>query len=314
MVNYCCVVGCGRNNKTSKHLFYYGLPKEQIRLEQWLQVIAREDLLRKNLKKLSYRVCSRHFSPADIKNKHLCSNAVPTLCLPNSDCQEEEEQKQVVHEEIACDSCKKPIIGFRYKCITCPDFDLCSKCELLEAHPDHYLLRIPKPVNYKVADDLIKKWQQLVKVKIEHVTVDELNGDASSDDDIPIKMYVTQYDNKLDIPEDVKAKIRNEVTRVLNIKHIEPKKRKRDYKRKENNKKKKAENSDSKICGTKPFVTLDNSVPEVAFADVNDLRGVQLLDIKDEISTNISSTSKGPDQIITDLDLTDADFILTSLN
>lgn len=36
---------------------------------------------------------------------------------------------EVIHEGIECDGCLQlPIIGVRYKCKNCADFDLCSKC------------------------------------------------------------------------------------------------------------------------------------------------------------------------------------------
>ncbi|KOB79033.1 Uncharacterized protein OBRU01_01243, partial [Operophtera brumata] len=83
MVNYCCVYGCGRNSRTSKHLYFYSVPKDPIRQEQWLKAARREDLLEKPQDKRNlYRFCSRHFSPQSIKNKHLCADAVPTLYLP----------------------------------------------------------------------------------------------------------------------------------------------------------------------------------------------------------------------------------------
>ncbi len=49
-----------------------------------------------------------------------------------------EARPEVVHTQAACDGCReRPLIGVRYKCLYCPDYDLCSKClESLEAfHP-----------------------------------------------------------------------------------------------------------------------------------------------------------------------------------
>lgn len=51
-------------------------------------------------------------------------------------------ETQVVHQEVRCDGCQAfPIIGIRYKCAVCPDFDLCEKCENSCNH-DHPFLKI----------------------------------------------------------------------------------------------------------------------------------------------------------------------------
>jgi len=51
-----------------------------------------------------------------------------------------EEPIQVVHEHITCDGCqKKPIIGARYKCAVCADFDYCEACEATIEHPHPFL-------------------------------------------------------------------------------------------------------------------------------------------------------------------------------
>ncbi|CCE80155.1 Piso0_003257 [Millerozyma farinosa CBS 7064] len=42
-------------------------------------------------------------------------------------------EDELVHEAVACDNCSKtefiPIKGTRYKCLVCPNYDLCSTCE-----------------------------------------------------------------------------------------------------------------------------------------------------------------------------------------
>lgn len=38
-------------------------------------------------------------------------------------------EKGEPHVGVTCDNCDKDIHGFRYKCVTCPDYDLCGKCE-----------------------------------------------------------------------------------------------------------------------------------------------------------------------------------------
>ena len=59
----------------------------------------------------------------------------------------------VTHKGVICDHCDVTIHGSRFKCIACPDFDLCDSCE---AHPmqrhaethgaDHLFLKIDKPL------------------------------------------------------------------------------------------------------------------------------------------------------------------------
>ncbi|KAK9889410.1 hypothetical protein WA026_004683 [Henosepilachna vigintioctopunctata] len=44
---------------------------------------------------------------------------------------------------VLCDVCQKAIIGYRYKCIECPDYDLCSTCEGNGHHSEHMVLRLP---------------------------------------------------------------------------------------------------------------------------------------------------------------------------
>jgi hypothetical protein len=36
-----------------------------------------------------------------------------------------------------CDECAQPILGIRFSCDECSDYDLCSSCRALSAHPQH---------------------------------------------------------------------------------------------------------------------------------------------------------------------------------
>ena len=53
--------------------------------------------------------------------------------------------KTIVHERVQCDGCgMAPILGPRYKCSVCKNFDFCAKCEEYEGH-DHAFLKITDP-------------------------------------------------------------------------------------------------------------------------------------------------------------------------
>jgi hypothetical protein len=58
-----------------------------------------------------------------------------------------EEPKSRAHLGITCDGCQTtPIVGNRFKCSVCPDFDLCESCEEKQEHPvDHFLIKFREP-------------------------------------------------------------------------------------------------------------------------------------------------------------------------
>jgi len=50
-----------------------------------------------------------------------------------------------IHNNVVCDGCGMgPIVGNRYKCSVCPDFDFCKGCERTQDHP-HDFIKIKKP-------------------------------------------------------------------------------------------------------------------------------------------------------------------------
>ena len=59
-----------------------------------------------------------------------------------------------VHDGVMCDGCQaSPLIGVRYKCVQCPDYDLCAACESKRTHtPSHNFIKMVRPAGFRVTD------------------------------------------------------------------------------------------------------------------------------------------------------------------
>ncbi|XP_072120210.1 sequestosome-1 isoform X1 [Mobula birostris] len=51
----------------------------------------------------------------------------------------------VVHPNIVCDACSGPVIGPRYKCSVCSDYDLCGSCKGKGFHKEHEMILLQTP-------------------------------------------------------------------------------------------------------------------------------------------------------------------------
>ncbi len=50
-----------------------------------------------------------------------------------------------IHFGVVCDNCEGSIIGNRYKCSVCPDYDLCEECKGKKVHTEHLMNTITSP-------------------------------------------------------------------------------------------------------------------------------------------------------------------------
>lgn len=92
---------------------------------------AKDNLLRLNIKRKRDRGGSHHHH--DKHRKH--DEALDSF----------EGLLNAVHPRVTCDGCEGSVVGFRYKCMQCPDYDLCMSCENKKVHAQHLFMRIPSP-------------------------------------------------------------------------------------------------------------------------------------------------------------------------
>lgn len=75
----------------------------------------------------------------------------------------QEASRNMVHPNVICDGCNGPVVGTRYKCSVCPDYDLCSVCEGKGLHREHSKLIFPNPFAH-IADSFShSRWHRKLK-------------------------------------------------------------------------------------------------------------------------------------------------------
>ena len=115
-------------------------------IENQLQVI-KNDILEKSLQQSQFII--NEFMEKIIKEEEKRQNIFQEeISKINQSKLSVSKLNDTVHKNIQCNQCKtKPIIGIRYKCSKCKDYNLCETCEELNIdegfHPiDHDFLRI----------------------------------------------------------------------------------------------------------------------------------------------------------------------------
>jgi len=67
-----------------------------------------------------------------------------------------EAAKTKTHSGVGCDGCSGAVVGIRYKCTVCPDFDFSEKCKAEKQH-DHAFkeIKFDESMNYA---GVFEKW------------------------------------------------------------------------------------------------------------------------------------------------------------
>ncbi|XP_076994328.1 sequestosome-1 isoform X2 [Tamandua tetradactyla] len=75
----------------------------------------------------------------------------------------QEAPRSLVHPNVICDGCNGPVVGTRYKCSVCPDYDLCAGCEEKGLHPEHGKLAFSSPLGHLLEGFSHSRWLRKLK-------------------------------------------------------------------------------------------------------------------------------------------------------
>lgn len=72
-----------------------------------------------------------------------------------------ETKGKETHYYVTCDGCRMtPLMGKRYKCLVCPNFDLCEKCEIQMNH-EHDMIVLKKNCNRQICRKVMNAYQSV---------------------------------------------------------------------------------------------------------------------------------------------------------
>lgn len=93
-------------------------------------------------KRFKCSTCSNFDLCEDCEKRNVHSEHV---LVKHSEKNEKTNEEPIIHEGVYCNHCDGPVIGSRYKCNICFDYDLCDRCEKRGVHKEHTLFRIANP-------------------------------------------------------------------------------------------------------------------------------------------------------------------------
>ncbi|GAO49855.1 hypothetical protein SAICODRAFT_5574 [Saitoella complicata NRRL Y-17804] len=87
------------------------------------------------------------------KNDDVRSGIASGQARPPSYTSSTPQVTESIKHNAVCDGCDQAIAGVRHKCFTCPDYDLCSACQVKGVHSEHILapLSTPGPTRTKLS-------------------------------------------------------------------------------------------------------------------------------------------------------------------
>jgi len=160
----------------------------QARKERMAPIV--NELIYENLPKLAEIMKNYIADPSSVNFEELLSQVKPVEKEEVPKKKASEDVPVYVHERVICDGCKvAPIVGVRYKCSVCEDFDYCEKCEHSIDHP-HPFLKIKDPKHRpKAIITVLEEELPVERNPIEKVITEQLSKGAQIVQDLAEKFF-----------------------------------------------------------------------------------------------------------------------------
>lgn len=110
---------------------------------------------------------------SELKEKKQCEFFMKVVeCTCNEECPFKKTQtlkqpligSKKMHSHVTCDVCfTRDIVGKRYKCLICVNFDICETCEAKDSHNQHPMIRCSEIENEYILAKITKKFKKMKK-------------------------------------------------------------------------------------------------------------------------------------------------------
>jgi len=184
--------------------------------------------------------------------------------------------KQVVHNGVTCDGCNVgPIVGNRYKCAVCEDFDYCEKCEESNKnnHPHPFIkIRCPERAPVKIVCAILEPQVNIINTTTDMTSTKNIFGYQAMESDLSAREFefINSEAKKTQTTENITEKKEEKKEVKKEAKKDQKKDKKKDQKKTSPKADKKASPKDSKKEVAKKVEEVKETTNKVE--DINEIK------------------------------------------
>lgn len=139
------------NTSNSQQVEVNSANKREVIYPKWFNQAAKklkEELREEITKEILCKISASFMNAADLQSPTNTSTNISSSTQTTVLTSVQSTSEKVIHNGIICDNCEHQIEGIRYKCSSCPDYDLCENCEAMSGihFEKHNFLKIRQPL------------------------------------------------------------------------------------------------------------------------------------------------------------------------